>query len=201
MVMLSQPTPPVSLFEARQLSIMFWQMSSRGCLATIPRLTNSTTACEDWQSQIPANLLAQLRVRWAEKVLTIACNDQELVILVDVVYLDVRERGDYLLLGWEIGALLELKVTYRTRQGEVAVDAAKVDETTSCLDARFLGCEMLAWCSDRGAERRAFILRLVVEREGLCSALDSQNSSRIAGIGLFGSVFAGCVLGRVEHTQ
>jgi hypothetical protein len=56
-----------------------------------------------------------LRVRWAEKVLTIACNDQELVILVDVVYLDVRERGDYLLLGWEIGALLELKVTYRTR--------------------------------------------------------------------------------------
>ena len=43
-VILSQPTPPVSLFEARQLSIMFSQMEARSCFATIPRLTNSTTA-------------------------------------------------------------------------------------------------------------------------------------------------------------
>jgi hypothetical protein len=43
-VMLSQPTPPVSLFEARQLSIMFSQIEARSCFATIPRLTNSTTA-------------------------------------------------------------------------------------------------------------------------------------------------------------
>lgn len=53
MVMLSQPTPPVSEFEARQLSIMFSQIFSKGCLAAIPRRTNSTTACDDWQSQIP----------------------------------------------------------------------------------------------------------------------------------------------------
>jgi len=52
-VILSHPTPPVSLFEARQLSIRFSQMAERSCLATIPRRTNSTTACDDWQSQIP----------------------------------------------------------------------------------------------------------------------------------------------------
>lgn len=52
-VMLSHPTPPVSLFDARQLSIMFSQIAESSCFATIPRLTNSTTAWEDWQSQIP----------------------------------------------------------------------------------------------------------------------------------------------------
>lgn len=43
-VMLSQPTPPVSELEARQLSIMFSQILSRSCLAAIPRRTNSITA-------------------------------------------------------------------------------------------------------------------------------------------------------------
>lgn len=56
-VMLSQPTPPVSLLEARQLSIMFSQMAGSSCLAAIPLLTNSTTAWEDWQSQIPSPML------------------------------------------------------------------------------------------------------------------------------------------------
>jgi hypothetical protein len=137
----------------------------------------------------------------ADKGLTITCNHQELVILVDVVDLDVREGGDYLLLGREVGALLELKVTYRTRQGKVAVDAAEVDETTSCLDARFLGWQLLAWYSNRGAGRRAFVLRLVVEREGLRSALDSQNGSRITGVGLIGSACAGELMGLEAHTQ
>jgi hypothetical protein len=53
MVMLSHPTPPVSLLDARQLSIMFSQMAGRSCLAAMPLRTNSTTAWEDWQSQIP----------------------------------------------------------------------------------------------------------------------------------------------------
>lgn len=53
MVMLSHPTPPVSELEARQLSIIFSQILSRSCLAAIPLRTNSTTAWEDWQSQIP----------------------------------------------------------------------------------------------------------------------------------------------------
>jgi hypothetical protein len=49
--------------------------------------------------------------------LTIASNNQELVVLVDVVYLDVRESSDYLLLRGKVGALLELEVAYRTRLG------------------------------------------------------------------------------------
>lgn len=53
MVMLSQPTPPVSELDAKQLSIMFSQILCSSCLAAIPRLTNSITAWEDWQSQIP----------------------------------------------------------------------------------------------------------------------------------------------------
>jgi hypothetical protein len=59
------------------------------------------------------------------------------------VYLDIGEGSNYLLLGREIGALLELKVTYRTRQGKVAVYTAKVDETASGLDTRLLGCGLL----------------------------------------------------------
>jgi hypothetical protein len=76
--------------------------------------------------------------------LTIACNHEKLVVFVDVVYLDVRERRDYLLLGRKIGALLEFKVTYRTRQSKVAVDTAKVDEATRSLNTRLLGCSLLA---------------------------------------------------------
>ena len=60
------------------------------------------------------------------------------------MYLDVGEGGDYLLLGREVGALLELEVTYRARQGEVAVDAAKVDEAACCLDAGLFGWSLLA---------------------------------------------------------
>lgn len=115
MVMLSQPTPPVSLFEARQLSIIFSQIDSSGCFATMPRLTNSTTACEDWQSQIPEARLAVPNLAKHEE-LTIAGNDEELVVIVDVVDLDVGEGSDYLLLRREICALLELEVSDGTRQ-------------------------------------------------------------------------------------
>ena len=52
-VMLSQPTPPVSLFEARQLFIRFSQMTWSSCPVATPRRTNSVTDCEDTQSQIP----------------------------------------------------------------------------------------------------------------------------------------------------
>jgi hypothetical protein len=79
---------------------------------------------------------------WGERGLTIACNNNELVILVDVMYLNIREGGDYLLLRRKVCALLELKVTYRTRQRKVAIHTAKVDETTGSLDTRFLGCEL-----------------------------------------------------------
>ncbi|KAG9385355.1 Protein phosphatase 2C isoform gamma [Pyrenophora tritici-repentis] len=72
-------------------------------------------------------------------LLTIAGNNQELVVLVDVVDLNVWKGSDYLLLGWEVGALLELKIAYRARQRKVAVDTAKVDEAASCLDACLFG--------------------------------------------------------------
>lgn len=55
------------------------------------------------------------------------------------MYLDVGERGNDLLLRGKIGALLELEVTYRAGQGEVAVDAAKVDEASCGLDTCLLG--------------------------------------------------------------
>jgi hypothetical protein len=55
------------------------------------------------------------------------------------VDLNVGESSDDLLLRGEIGALLELEVTYRAGEGEVAVDAAKVDEAAGRLDASLLG--------------------------------------------------------------
>jgi hypothetical protein len=41
---------------------MFSQMECNSCLAAIPLRTNSTTACEDWQSQIPARFNGQLTI-------------------------------------------------------------------------------------------------------------------------------------------
>lgn len=71
--------------------------------------------------------------------------------------LDVRERSHYLLLGREIGALLELEVTDGTRQCQVAVDASKVDKASCGLDAGFLGCAVLENPSNRraGADLRS----------------------------------------------
>jgi hypothetical protein len=96
------------------------------------------------------------------KGLTIACNHEELIIFVNVVNLDIRERSNYLLLGGKVGALLELKVTDCTRQGKVAVHATKVDKATCGLDTRLLGCRLLARYSDADGER-AFVLGLVVK--------------------------------------
>jgi hypothetical protein len=78
------------------------------------------------------------RIAWGS--LTIACNNNELVILVDIMYLNIWEGGDYLLLRRKVCALLELEVTYRTRQGKVAIYTAKVNKATSSLDTRFLSC-------------------------------------------------------------
>lgn len=75
--------------------------------------------------------------------LTIASNDQELVIFADIMDLDVRIGGDYLLLRGKFGALLELKVSDGSRKSEVAVDTTKIDEATGGLDTCFLGCLLL----------------------------------------------------------
>jgi hypothetical protein len=73
-------------------------------------------------------------------LLTIASNDKELVIFADVVDLNIRVGGNYLLLGREVGALLELEVSDSSRQGEIAVDTTEIDEASSGLDTCFLGC-------------------------------------------------------------
>jgi hypothetical protein len=70
---------------------------------------------------------------------TVTGNDQELVILANVVDLYIGKGGDYLLLGREFSTLLELKIANGSRQGEVAVHAAKVYKATCGLDAGFLG--------------------------------------------------------------
>ena len=77
------------------------------------------------------------------KRLTVARNHQKFVIFADVVYLDVGEGSDYLLLGREICALLELEIADGTRQGEVAIDTAEVDKTAGCLNTGLLGCKLL----------------------------------------------------------
>jgi hypothetical protein len=145
MVMLSQPTPPVSELDARQLSIMFSQILSRSCLAAIPRLTNSITAWEDWQSQIPGVTMRvsrgpneQLRSPEEGGGRTIASNNEELVVIAHLVNHDIGICRDDLLLGCQLGALLELKVADRSRQREVSIDTAKVDEATCGCNPRFL---------------------------------------------------------------
>lgn len=45
-----------------------------------------------------------------------------------------------LLLGGELGALLEFKVTDSTGQSEVTVDTAEVDEATRSTNASLLAC-------------------------------------------------------------
>ncbi len=98
------------------------------------------TAWEDWQSQIPegkeGNGVSQVLMAAALGWLTIAGNDEELVVLAHLVDDDIGIGRDNLLLGGELGALLELEVSDGSREGQVSVDAAKVDKATSSRDSR-----------------------------------------------------------------
>jgi len=197
MVMLSQPTPPVSELEARQLSIMFSQILSKSCFAAMPRRTNSITAWEDWQSQIPRRNAGlawhKLGGCWFLYQLTVAGNNQELVIVTLFVDHDIGVGRDNLLLGCQLGALLELKVSDRSRQGQVSVHTAKVDEATGSCNSRLLACnptlrsaKQALGLNQEGGGWRTFVLRLVVKRQGFRPALDAQHASRVAGICLGG---------------
>lgn len=53
---------------------------------------------------------------------------------------NIWEGGDDLLLRRKVGALLELEITNGTGKGEVAVDTAEVNETTSGTYPGFLAC-------------------------------------------------------------
>ena len=138
-VMLSHPTPPVSLLGARQLSIMFSLILDRGCLAAIPRRTNSTTACDDWQSQIPWNCQHR-SLRELSRDNTVASYNKKFIIVRDSMCHNVRKGSDDLLLRREIGALLEFEVANGPRKCKVTVDSAKVDETASRADSSLLAC-------------------------------------------------------------
>lgn len=88
--------------------------------------------------------LRQRRIHVRDQgAITVASDNQEFIVLVDIVYLDVRECSDYLLLRRKICALLELEVAYRTRQSKVAIDTAKVDEAACRLNSGFLGWSKL----------------------------------------------------------
>lgn len=72
---------------------------------------------------------------------------------------DIREGGDNLLLWRQVCALLEFEVADSSAKGQVAIDATEVDEATCGTYTGFL----------------ALVLRLVVERQGLCSSLDAED--------------------------
>lgn len=57
------------------------------------------------------------------------------------MYGNVGEGGNDLLLRGKVCALFEFKVANGAGEGEVAVDAAKVDETARCTDACLFTCE------------------------------------------------------------
>lgn len=69
---------------------------------------------------------------------TIAGDYQKLVVIREVVHNDIGVCGHDLLLGSKLGALLELEVADRSRQGQVAVHPSEVDEATSGGDSCFL---------------------------------------------------------------
>lgn len=71
---------------------------------------------------------------------TIAGNNKKLVVVGQLVHSHVRVGSHDLLLGRELGALLEFKVTNGTGQSEVAVDTAKVDETARSTNASLFAC-------------------------------------------------------------
>ena len=107
----------------------------------MPRLTNSTTAWEDWQSQIPSRepVLADRAVLYRFKPsLTVASKYEELVIVGQVVDHNIGVCGNDLLLGCQLGALLELKIANSSRESQISVHATKVDETASSSDTSLL---------------------------------------------------------------
>lgn len=75
---------------------------------------------------------------------TIACYNKKFVIFGNIVNRNVRESSDNLLLGWKVGAFLELKVTDGAGKRKVAVDTAKVDETASGAYPRLFPCTLFS---------------------------------------------------------
>jgi hypothetical protein len=123
---------------------------------------------------------------------TVAGDNDKLVIVGNLVLDDIRVRGDNLCLGRDRVVLLVLKVTERAREGEVPVDAAKLDVPSSSDDAIALGCKRRReeakmgrrwsrFAAQKTAERvLTLVLRFVVVAERLSLALDAEHTPRVA---------------------
>lgn len=86
---------------------------------------------------------------------------------------NIREGRDNLLFWRQICAFLELKIADSSAERKVAIDSAKVDESTCSLYPCFF----------------ALILWLVVERKRLRAAFDTEDRSRVARIALLTLAF------------
>jgi hypothetical protein len=95
------------------------------------------------------------------KGLTVASENKEFILVSQLVLLDVREGSNNLALRRQLSNLFELKVTNGARQGQVAIDTAKVYKSTGGSDSVLFGLE----------------LRLVVFGQGFRAALDAQDTS------------------------
>lgn len=71
---------------------------------------------------------------------TVAGQDQELVLICELVNRHVGKGGDNLVFGGQFCALFEFKVADGARQGQVAIDAAKVNKSTGSRNAVSLIC-------------------------------------------------------------
>lgn len=95
----------------------------------------------------------------------------------------IGESCDDLLFGGEVGALLEFKVADGTRQGQVAVDSAKIDESASSANSGlFAYMTLVSQVPAMASSVLTFVLRLVVKGQRLRSALDAEYGSRISGV-------------------
>lgn len=72
---------------------------------------------------------------------TVTGNYKEFIVISKFVHRHVGVRSHDLLLGRQLGALFEFKVTNGAGQSEVPVDTAKVDEATGGADTSFLACD------------------------------------------------------------
>ena len=105
---------------------------------------------------------------------------------------DVGVCSHDLLFWGQFGTPLEFKVTKGPRQGQVAVDTAKVDKTACGANTGFLAYISNNTNQNKKLSRdngpQTFVLRLVVKRKGFCAALDTQHRARVTCIGLIWSL-------------
>lgn len=116
---------------------------------------------------------------------TITGQNKELVLIGEVVLFNVGKGGDNLVLGGELGALLEFEVTNGAGQGQIAVDTAKVDKAASRCDSALLACILLALVPKTSNMICLTLhLGLVVNRQGFSSALNTEYTPRVTSVGL-----------------